>query len=267
MSDILHRILATKKEELIVSKSLVSQSDIEVLAHASLTDPILAPRGFIKSIEAKIALGHAGVIAEIKQASPSRGILRDPFHPALIAQSYAKHGAACLSVLTDEQYFKGCTAFLKEARSACSLPVIRKDFMVDPYQIFEARSMGADAILLIVSALSDQQLQEFEDLAIQLQMDVLVEVHGAEELQRALLLKSGLLGINNRDLKTFEVSLQNTIDLLADIPHEKRIVTESGILARKDVDFMREHHVDAFLVGEAFMRAENPGQALQDLFF
>jgi indole-3-glycerol phosphate synthase len=267
MSDILHRILATKKEELIVSKSLVSQSDIEVLAHASLTDPILAPRGFIKSIEAKIALGHAGVIAEIKQASPSRGILRDPFHPALIAQSYSKHGAACLSVLTDEQYFKGCTAFLKEARSACSLPVIRKDFMVDPYQIFEARAMGADAILLIVSALSDQQLKEFEDLAIHLQMDVLVEVHGAEELQRALLLKSSLLGINNRDLKTFEVSLQNTINLLSDIPKEKRIVTESGILAKKDVDFMREHHVDAFLVGEAFMRAENPGQALQDLFF
>jgi indole-3-glycerol phosphate synthase len=267
MSDILHRILATKKEELIVSKSLVSQSDIEVLAHASLTDPILAPRGFIKSIEAKIALGHAGVIAEIKQASPSRGILRDPFHPALIDQSYAEHGAACLSVLTDEQYFKGCTAFLKEARSACSLPVIRKDFMVDPYQIFEARSMGADAILLIVSALSDQQLKEFEDLAIHLQMDVLVEVHGAEELQRALLLKSSLLGINNRDLKTFEVSLQNTINLLSDIPKEKRIVTESGILAKKDVDFMREHHVDAFLVGEAFMRAENPGQALQDLFF
>ena len=147
------------------------------------------------------------------------------------------------------------------------MPVIRKDFMVDPYQIFEARAMGADAILLIVSALSDQQLQEFEDLAVQLKMDVLVEVHGAEELQRALLLKSGLLGINNRDLKTFEVSLQNTIDLLADIPKEKRIVTESGILARKDVDFMRKHHVDAFLVGEAFMRAENPGQALQDLFF
>jgi indole-3-glycerol phosphate synthase len=267
MSDILHRILATKKEELVVSKAVVSQSDVEALAHASLTDSILAPRGFIKAIEAKIALGHAGVIAEIKQASPSRGILRSPFHPALIAQSYAKHGAACLSVLTDEQYFKGCTAFLKEARGACDLPVIRKDFMVDPYQIYEARAMGADAILLIVSALSDQQLKEFEDLAIHLQMDVLVEVHGAEELQRALLLKSNLLGINNRDLKTFEVSLQNTIDLLSEIPKEKRIVTESGILAKKDVDFMREHQVDAFLVGEAFMRADNPGQALQDLFF
>ena len=267
MSDILHRILATKKEEVQLAKASVSQSTLEELAQASLTDANLKTRGFIHAIEQKIALGQAGVIAEIKQASPSRGILRNPFYPNLIAQSYAEHGAACLSVLTDEQYFKGCTAFLKEARNACHLPVIRKDFMVDPYQIYEARAMGADAILLIVSALSDQQLQEFESLAMQLHMDVLVEVHGAEELQRALLLKSPLLGINNRDLKTFEVSLQNTIDLLSDIPKEKRIVTESGILAKKDVDFMREHQVHAFLVGEAFMRADNPGQALEALFF
>ena len=266
MSDILHRILATKKEEVQLAKTKISQTSLEDLAQASLADTTLKTRGFANAIEEKITQGQAGVIAEIKQASPSRGILRTPFYPNLIAQSYEQHGAACLSVLTDEQYFKGCTAFLQEARSACLLPVIRKDFMVDPYQIFEARAMGADAILLIVSALSDQQLEEFESLAMQLHMDILVEVHGAEELQRALLLKSPLLGINNRDLKTFEVSLQNTIDLLADIPKEKRIVTESGILAKKDVDFMREHQVHAFLVGEAFMRAENPGQALEALF-
>jgi len=267
MSDILHQILATKQEEVKLAKTSISQSTLEELAQASLSDDTLKTRGFINAIEQKIALGQAGVIAEIKQASPSRGILRNPFYPNLIAQSYAQHGAACLSVLTDEQYFKGCTAFLKEARAACNLPVIRKDFMVDPYQIFEARAMGADAILLIVSALSDQQLNEFESLAMQLQMDVLVEVHGAAELQRALLLKSPLLGINNRDLKTFEVSLQNTIDLLSDIPKDKRVVTESGILAKKDVEFMREHQVHAFLVGEAFMRAEIPGQALEQLFF
>lgn len=267
MSDILHQILATKQEEVKLAKASISQSALEELAQASLSDDTLKTRGFINAIEQKITLGQAGVIAEIKQASPSRGILRNPFYPNLIAQSYEQHGAACLSVLTDEQYFKGCTAFLKEARAACNLPVIRKDFMVDPYQIYEARAMGADAILLIVSALSDQQLNEFESLAMQLEMDVLVEVHGAEELQRALLLKSPLLGINNRDLKTFQVSLQNTIDLLADIPKDKRIVTESGILAKKDVDFMREHQVHAFLVGEAFMRAENPGQALEQLFF
>ncbi len=267
MSDILHQILATKQEEVKLAKTSISQSTLEELAQASLSDDTLKTRGFINAIEQKIALGQAGVIAEIKQASPSRGILRNPFYPNLIAQSYAQHGAACLSVLTDEQYFKGCTAFLKEARAACNLPVIRKDFMVDPYQIYEARASGADAILLIVSALSDQQLNEFESLAIQLQMDVLVEVHGAAELQRALLLKSPLLGINNRDLKTFEVSLQNTIDLLSDIPKDKRVVTESGILAKKDVEFMREHQVHAFLVGEAFMRAEIPGQALEQLFF
>lgn len=267
MSDILHQILATKQEEVKLAKTSISQSTLEELAQASLADDTLKTRGFINAIEQKIALGQAGVIAEIKQASPSRGILRNPFYPNLIAQSYAQHGAACLSVLTDEQYFKGCTAFLKEARAACNLPVIRKDFMVDPYQIYEARAMGADAILLIVSALSDQQLNEFESLAMQLQMDVLVEVHGAAELQRALLLKSPLLGINNRDLKTFEVSLQNTIDLLSDIPKDKRVVTESGILAKKDVEFMREHQVHAFLVGEAFMRAEIPGQALEQLFF
>jgi indole-3-glycerol phosphate synthase len=184
-----------------------------------------------------------------------------------LPKSYEEFGAACLSVLTDEQYFKGCSAYLQEARSACLLPVIRKDFMIDPYQIFEARAMGADAILLIVSALSDSQLKEFEEIAHELKMSVLVEVHGPEELERALRLNSPLLGINNRDLKTFEVSLQNTIDLLKDIPKTKRVVTESGILTRDDVDFMRSHQVDAFLVGEAFMHAQVPGQALHDLFF
>lgn len=267
MSDILFRILDTKKTEVLRSKRLRSIHDQEQLARESLTDAQLKPRGFRNAIEEKINTGFAGVIAEIKQASPSRGILREPFYPAQIAKSYAEHGAACLSVLTDEQYFKGCTAFLQEARTACSLPVIRKDFMIDPYQIYEARAMGADAILLIVSALSDAQLQEFEELAHQLQLDVLVEVHGPEELERALLLKSALLGINNRNLKTFEVSLQNTIDLLKAIPSDKRIVTESGILTKPDVDFMRGHGIHAFLVGEAFMRADDPGLALASLFY
>ena len=267
MSDILHRILQTKIGEVALAKSIVSPSRVEGLALASMSDPILKPRGFKASIEHQIAQGHAGVIAEIKQASPSRGILRDPFYPAQIAQTYEKNGAACLSVLTDEQYFKGNTDYLKAARNACSIPVIRKDFMIDPYQIYEARAMGADAILLIVSALSDQQLQEFEDLAFSLQLDVLVEVHGAQELDRALLLKSSLLGINNRNLKTFEVSLQNTIELLNNIPKDRRIVTESGILAKEDVDYMRSHQIHAFLVGEAFMRAPDPGAALKALFF
>jgi indole-3-glycerol phosphate synthase len=267
MSDILHRILETKKEEVILSKSQIPFLEVEHLALESIHHELLKPRGFHAAIEDKISNGYAGVIAEIKQASPSRGILRSPFYPAEIAQSYEKHGAACLSVLTDVQYFKGTTAFLKEARQACALPVIRKDFMIDPYQIFEARAMGADAILLIVSALSDAQLKEFEDVAMKLGMDVLVEVHGAEELDRALALNSPLLGVNNRDLKTFEVSIQNTIDLLDQIPKNKRVVTESGILQQSDVDILRRHQVHAFLVGEAFMRAPSPGEALEKLFF
>ena len=267
MSDILHRILQTKQHEVALAKTQAPFADVEQAALSSIADPLLKPRGFYQAIEHKIAQGFPGVIAEIKQASPSRGILRSPFDPVEIAQSYAKHGAACLSVLTDVEYFKGANAFLIAARGACDLPVIRKDFMIDPYQIFEARAMGADAILLIVAALSDAQLHEFEDVAMQLGMDVLVEVHDAEELDRALQLKSPLLGINNRNLKTFEVSIQNTIGLLKQIPSNKRVVTESGILQQSDVDFLRQHDVHAFLVGEAFMRADSPGQALAQLFY
>ena len=267
MSDILRRILETKKQEVSFAKSQKSFVDVEHSALDSILDEQLKPRGFYQAIENKINHGYAGVIAEIKQASPSKGLLRSPFYPAEIAMSYAEHGAACLSVLTDVEYFKGCTEFLIEARAACELPVIRKDFMIDPYQIFEARAMGADAILLIVSALSDPQLKEFEDIAMRLGMDVLVEVHDAEELERALQLNSPLLGINNRNLKTFEVSIQNTVQLLADIPKHKRVVTESGILQQSDVDFLRQHQVHAFLVGEAFMRATSPGKALEQLFF
>jgi indole-3-glycerol phosphate synthase len=267
MADILHRILETKQQEVSFAKLQKPFVDVEHCALDSILDEKLKPRGFYQAIENKITEGYAGVIAEIKQASPSKGLLRSPFYPAEIAKSYAEHGAACLSVLTDVEYFKGCTEFLIEARAACELPVIRKDFMIDPYQIFEARAMGADAILLIVSALSDPQLKEFEDIAMRLGMDVLVEVHDAEELERALKLNSPLLGINNRNLKTFEVSIQNTVQLLADIPKHKRVVTESGILQQSDVDFLRQHQVHAFLVGEAFMRAPSPGKALEQLFF
>lgn len=266
MSDILKKILATKQEEVSLAKSTTSLTAQEALAKESLSNELLKPRGFYRNIESKIAQGNSGVISEIKKASPSRGILRDPFVPSEIAQSYESHGAACLSVLTDVQYFQGSIDYLKEARSACSLPVLRKDFMVDPYQIFEARAIGADAILLIVAALSDTELAEFEEIAHSLEMDVLVEVHGPEELQRALRLKTPLLGINNRNLRTFEVSLQNTLELLNDIPKDRRVVTESGILQKADVTLMREHNVHAFLVGEAFMRAPNPGAALAELF-
>ncbi len=267
MSDVLKKILATKQEEVASGRQKISESAFREIAAATLNDNSQAPRGFANSIENKISAGKAGVISEIKKASPSRGILRDPFHPSEIAISYENNGAACLSVLTDEQYFQGSNDYLKQARAACTLPVLRKDFMVDPYQIFEARAIGADAILLIVAALSDSQLQEFESVAHELNMDVLVEVHGGDELERALKLKTPLLGINNRNLRTFEVSLQNTIELLPNIPKGKRIVTESGILQKGDVDLMRSHDIHAFLVGEAFMRAADPGKALADLFF
>jgi indole-3-glycerol phosphate synthase len=267
MSDILHKILETKREEVLVARAKLPLVEVEHLALESIHDEILKPRGFHASIEEKIRTGYAGVIAEIKQASPSRGVLRTPFDPVEIAISYTQHGAACLSVLTDEQYFKGSSTYLVNARAATHLPVIRKDFMIDAYQIYEARAMGADAILLIVSALSDMQLKEFEEIAFKLGMDVLVEVHGGDELERALRLESPLLGINNRDLKTFEVSIQNTTQLLPNIPLNKRVVTESGILQQSDVDFLRQHQVHAFLVGEAFMRAPSPGEALAKLFF
>lgn len=261
MSDILKKILAVKVEEVAAARKLRSQADLlrEALARKDL-------RGFAQAIENKISQGRAGVIAEIKKASPSKGILRENFHPADIAVTYAKHGAACLSVLTDVQFFHGSHDYLRQARAACDLPVIRKDFIVDPYQIISARAMGADCILLIVSALTRDQLLDFEALAIELGMDVLVEVHDADELEIALDMKTTLLGINNRNLRTFETSLKNTLDLLPRIPANKRVVTESGILHTEDVKLMRDHGVHAFLVGEAFMRAADPGVELERLF-
>ena len=261
MSDILNKILAVKAQEVSAARALHSEASLLVAAKAR--NDI---RGFAQAIETKIESGHAGVIAEIKKASPSKGILRENFQPAEIAVSYAAHGAACLSVLTDEQFFQGADDYLRQARAACSLPVLRKDFMVDPYQIIAARAMGADCILLIVSALTATQLSEFEACAFELGMDVLVEVHDAQELEIALDLNTSLLGINNRNLRTFETSLQTTIDLLARIPASKRVITESGILSPADVQRMRAHDVQAFLVGEAFMRAPEPGVELARLF-
>ena len=261
MSDILNKILAVKREEVAAASA---RKPLTVLRAEALTQSPARP--FATAIEAKISVGQAAVIAEIKKASPSKGVLRADFHPAEIAASYEKHGAACLSVLTDRPFFQGGREYLQAARAACALPVLRKDFMVDAYQIYEARAMGADAILLIAAALDLATMQEFEALAADLGMAVLVEVHNADELEVALHLKTPLLGINNRNLRTFEVSLQNTLDLLPRIPSGRIVVTESGILATADVHLMRAHHVHAFLVGEAFMRAPVPGEALANLF-
>ncbi|MBO9354159.1 indole-3-glycerol phosphate synthase TrpC [Bordetella petrii] len=257
MNDILAKILAVKAEEVATARQL--RSEAELLREAQARQDV---RGFAQAIEDKIAQGKAGVIAEIKKASPSKGVLRENFDPAAIAATYAVHGAACLSVLTDVQFFQGSHDNLRRARAACPLPVLRKDFVIDPYQVISARAMGADCVLLIVAALSPAHLRELEDLAIELGMDVLVEVHDAKELDVALSLQTPLLGINNRNLRTFETRLQNTLDLLPMIPPGKRVVTESGILAPEDVQLMRSHKVDAFLVGEAFMRAEDPGVEL-----
>jgi indole-3-glycerol phosphate synthase len=224
-------------------------------------------RGFYKAMQAKVDAGLPAVIAEIKKASPSKGIFRDDFDPARIAESYEKAGAACLSILTDKDYFQGSEAYLQQGRNACSIPVIRKDFLVDPYQVYEAKVINADCILLIASSLSDMQLQDFSGIATELGMDVLVEVHNDEELTSALKLDTPLVGINNRDLNTFEVSLENTYNLLERIPADRMVVTESGILSRDDVAAMRAKQVNAFLVGEAFMRAEYPGDKLAELFF
>ena len=261
MSDILEKILAVKRQE--VAASMRTRPLTVVRADAQTAS---APRNFVGAMRTKIAAGKAAVIAEVKKASPSKGVLRENFDPEQIARSYAAHGAACLSVLTDEQFFKGSPDYLKQARAASGLPVLRKDFMVDPYQIYEAREMGADCILLIVAALDDRRLSEFEQIAQSLGMAVLVEVHDAAELQRALPLQTPLLGINNRNLRTFETRLETTLDLLPQIPHDKLVVTESGILTRDDVQRMRGAGVHAFLVGEAFMRAEDPGVALGALF-
>ena len=261
-ADILKTILQRKTEE-IAERS--HHADIRaMMERAQRADSV---RGFIAAIEQRIARGQSAVIAEIKKASPSKGVLREPFNPAEIAQSYQRHGAACLSVLTDRDFFQGGEAYLEQARAACSLPVIRKDFIVDPYQVYEARTINADCILLIVAALDDHRLKELLDLAHELNMDVLMEVHDDAELERALATGARLIGINNRNLRTFETSLSTTLDMLESIPDDRIVVTESGIHTREDVQLMREHDVHTFLVGEAFMRAEDPGQKLAELFF
>ena len=261
MSDILNKILAVKREEVAAARALVSDSAVRERAAAE------APaRGFVAAIRAKIAAGQPAVISEIKKASPSKGVIRADFHPADIAASYERAGAACLSAPTDKQFSQGAPEPPQPARPASSLPALRKDFLVDPYQVFEARAMGADAILLIVSALSLAEMQEMESIAESLGLGVLVEVHDGAELDLALQLRTPLLGINNRNLRTFEVSLQNTLDLLPRIPADRIVVTESGILTPADVALMREHKVNAFLVGEAFMRADDPGAGLASLF-
>ncbi|MBU3623378.1 indole-3-glycerol phosphate synthase TrpC [Polynucleobacter sp. AP-Latsch-80-C2] len=267
MSDILDKIVATKKVEIAAISQKISLGNQREIALANNQNALLQPRGFINSINQKIVSGKAGVITEIKKASPSKGILRENFNPAEIARSYEQHGSACLSVLTDVDYFQGCNAYLQEAHAACSIPVLRKDFTIDPYQVYEARAIGADAILLIVACLELNQMKELEACAHELGLDVLVEVHNAPELEQALELKTPLLGINNRNLKTFEVTLQTTLSLLSMVPSNKTLVTESGILNRADVQFMRDNQINAFLVGEAFMRAQDPGSALSELFF
>ena len=265
MSDILNKIVAVKREE--VAAGLKKKSLAAMRADA---ESRVLTRDFEGALRAKIAAGQAAVIAEIKKASPSKGVLREDFIPADIAQSYAQGdgriSAACLSVLTDQQFFRGSNDDLKQARASCDLPVLRKDFMVDPYQVFEARTIGADCILLIAACLSDAQMAELEAVARSLDMAVLVEVHDRAELERALKLKTRLVGINNRNLRTFEVSLQTTLDMLPDVPADRLLVTESGILAQADVQRMRDANVHAFLVGEAFMRAHEPGLALAELF-
>jgi indole-3-glycerol phosphate synthase len=261
VSDILRRILATKRAELEEARAAVPLAQMEDRARAAA-----APRNFVGALRAKIDHGKPAVIAEVKRASPSKGLLREPFEPAAIARSYAAAGAACLSVLTDREYFRGAPEHLAEARAACALPVLRKDFVVEPYQVYEARAMGADGILLIAAALSAGDMRGLERLAQDLGMAVLVEVHDAAELEAALTLSTPLLGINNRDLRTFETRLETTLGLLPRVPAGRLVITESGILLPRDVSRMREAGVSAFLVGEAFMRAPDPGKALISLF-
>lgn len=264
MSDtptILKKILARKAEE-VAERS--ARLPISALKEQILAQD--APRGFVRALEMRVSAGQAGIIAEIKKASPSKGVIRADFQPAEIAQSYANAGAACLSVLTDRDFFQGDEQFLQQARAACSLPVIRKDFIVDPYQVYEARAIGADCILLIAAALDDGKLTELNNLATELGMDVLIEVHNLEELERTLPLGNRLIGINNRNLHTFEVSLENTYQLLDKIGAEHLVITESGIHSQEDISAMFAHKVQGFLVGEAFMRAEEPGDKLAELF-
>ena len=265
MSDILDKIVAVKHQEVAAA---LKRAPLEAVRFDA--ESRVLTRDFEAALRAKIAAGHAAVIAEVKKASPSKGVLREDFIPADIAQSYAEGdgeiSAACLSVLTDKQFFQGGVDYLKQARASCDLPVLRKDFIIDAYQVYESRAMGADAILLIVACLDDAQMKDYEAIARGLDMAVLVEVHDGAELERALRLKTPLVGINNRDLRTFEVSLDNTLGMLKDVPADRLLVTESGILTREDVQRMRAAGVHAFLVGEAFMRADDPGAALAALF-
>jgi indole-3-glycerol phosphate synthase len=265
VSDILEKIVATKRDEVTAAKNKITLADIRADAESRVMT-----RDFVGALRAKIDQGQAGVIAEIKKASPSKGVIRPDFMPADIAQSYAygdgRISAACLSVLTDRQYFQGSIDYLKQARASCDLPVLRKDFMVDPYQIYDSRAIGADCILLIVACLEDGLMAELEAIAHGLGMAVLVEVHDEKELERALRLKTPLVGINNRNLRTFEVSLDASLRMIGGVPADRLLVTESGIATRDDVKKMRDHGVNAFLVGEAFMRAPEPGEALASLF-
>ena len=261
ISDILKKILHRKTQEIAECAEKVS-----LRALSEQVESASPPRGFYQSIATKIDAGHAAVIAEVKKASPSKGIIREDFHPAQIAASYEQGGAACLSVLTDRDFFKGADEYLLQARAACNLPVLRKDFVIDPYQVYEARVLGADCILLIVSALGDASLHELYILARELGMDVLMEVHDEQELQRGLATGAQLIGINNRNLRTFETDLNTSVRLLDQIPDDRIVVTESGIHSRDDVLLMQQHQINCFLVGEAFMRQPSPGDALKQLF-
>jgi indole-3-glycerol phosphate synthase len=260
-TDILTTIIRHKAQE-IATRS----EEVPLRQMAELAATASSPRGFARALEARISANQAAVIAEIKKASPSKGVIREDFDPGAIASSYAAGGASALSVLTDEKFFQGSIQALRDARNACELPVLRKDFMIDSYQVYEARAMGADCILLIVAALGDAQLNDLAGLALHLDMDVLVEVHCDEELERALPLQGTLLGINNRNLRTFETHLETTIAMLPKIPKGRRVITESGIRTAEDVRMMRDHEVHGFLVGEAFMRADDPGAELTSLF-
>jgi len=261
MADVLQRILAVKADEVARARKARPQSALEAAARGAA-----APRDFAGALRARLDAGRPAVIAEIKKASPSRGVLREKFDPAAIAASYERHGAACLSVLTDAEFFQGSLEHMQRARGACALPVLRKDFTIDPYQVYEARGAGADCILLIVAALDVPRMRELEQVARSLGMAVLVEAHDGDELERALALETPLIGINNRNLRTFETRLETTLDLLERIPKGRIVITESGILKREDVQTLRARRVGCFLVGEAFMRADDPGAALAGLF-
>ena len=261
MSDILNKIIAVKRQEI---EEAINRKPLPAMRKDA--ESRVLTRDFVGALRAKIAAGKPAVIAEIKKASPSKGVLRTDFIPADIAQSYAEFGAACLSVLTDQQFFQGSIDYLKQARASCSLPVLRKDFIIDAYQVYESRVMGADCILLIAACLDDVQMKTLEALAMSLDMAVLVEVHDEAELERALKLRTPLIGINNRNLNTFELSLDTTLRLMGRVPADRLLITESGITTPEDVKCMRDANVNAFLVGEAFMRADDPGVALEKLF-